>query len=166
MFTKIYGRCQHCATEYSIFLYDKQVIGECKECGKEPIKTSPIKGLIYILHNEHQTGVKIGFTAKSLNQRIKALSSTGVPGVMKAVAVFHSNQMKKEESKVHEKLRKYRFDKEHFNLEPIEAVLATFRTLNRRLPVFYDKKVEVEFHARLAQARTDMRIKLAGKEDQ
>ncbi len=163
MYTKIYGICQHCQAEYSIFLHEKRVIGECNSCKKEPIKIRAIKGLIYVIHNEYQKGVKIGFTTKPLEERLKSLSSkTAVAGEFKAIAAFHSNQTKTDEKKVHKKLHKSHLDKEHFDVEPVEAVLAAYRALNYREPVFYNKLIEAQFFIRLEADKKRMQLNLSG----
>lgn len=162
MYTQIYGICQHCAAKFSIFLFEKRVIGECKECKKEPINTRPIEGLIYVIHNEYQKGVKIGFTTKSLKERLKSLSSTGVPGEFKAIAAFHSYHTKADEKKVHKRLQRSQLAKEHFDVEPVEAVLATYRALNYREPVFYNKLIEAQFFIRLEADKKLMQLKLSG----
>ena len=104
------------------------------------------KGIVYVISNPNQRGVKIGLTTKDINTRLKQLSSTGVPGKFSLIALFPSDHPKKDEKKAHNKLKKFSMDKEHFNISETEAVLGVYRALNRREPIFYDPAVKSEFH--------------------
>ena len=107
-------------------------------------------------------GVKIGRTAKSVEERIKSLNSTGVAGEFEAVAIFPSDKPAFDEKRVHDKLKKYNISKEHFDLTPMEAMLGAFRALNKRRPIFYDRTLEEPFWLRLEQAKIEMKLKLTG----
>lgn len=118
--------------------------------------------MIYIAHNPHIGGVKIGLTTKHIEERLKALSSTGVPGRFDVIAIFPSDKPKEDERKVHEKLKRKRLDKEHFQVEPLEAALAAYRALNRREPIFYDSDLQDAFYLRLESDKITMQLKLKG----
>lgn len=159
------GVCQHCASEVSITVHNGKPLNHCRECGNEPFSLAQYKGLVYILNNPNQPGVKIGKTTGPVEKRAQQLSSsTGVPGKFEIVAIFPTNTPDKDEKKVHEKLKKLRLDKEHFTLEPVEAVLKVYRTFSkRREPIFYDDQTRETFLLELERAKIDMKLKLKGR---
>lgn len=158
------GICCHCAEEVNILIHNGNITSYCPACGDEPFRVDRVVGLIYIVKNDNQRGVKIGKTTKSVEERIKRLSSTGVPGDFYPVAIFPSSDPSRHEKKVHEKLKRYRIEKEHFDLESIEAVLKVYRTLNKRIaPIFYDDELRKTFDLELERARVEMELKLRGK---
>ncbi|HAT1760168.1 TPA: GIY-YIG nuclease family protein [Legionella pneumophila] len=163
MLVEFSGICQHCATEVKLLALDGFNIDDCSGCGQSPFTLRKIKGIIYILSNEHQMGVKIGLTEKTIDNRIKQLESTGVPGKFTKIAIFPSDKPKADEKRIHEKLQRYNLSKEHFQLEPVEAVLKAYRALNKRKPIFYDKNLEETFNLKLEEARIKMKLQLRGK---
>lgn len=163
MLTEFSGVCQHCAAEVKLLILDGSSVDDCKGCGQNPFAMRRIKGVIYILSNEHQMGVKIGLTEKTIDHRIKQLESTGVPGKFIKVAIFPSDKPKVDEKRIHDKLQRYNLSKEHFQLEPVEAVLKAYRALNKRRPIFYDKNIEETFNLKLEEARIKMKLQLRGK---
>lgn len=165
MLLEFTGICQHCAEEVSVVVLDGQVIDKCHACSEIPFAVNKVKGLIYVVSNPNQTGVKIGLTTKSLDQRIKSLNTTGVAGSFVPIAIFPSNRPKLDEQKVHDKLTKFRIAKEHFDLEPVDAVLKAYRALNKRKPIFYDPYHEETFGLRLEQAKVQMKLRLRGKRE-
>ena len=162
MLYELKGICHKCAAEYKAILSESQTHGVCNECGVTPVKFKKFKGMVYIINNPHQTGVKVGLTEKGLEQRIKQLQSSGVPGNFVTVAVFPSDNPKKDEKKAHDKLVHYKLEKEHFDIEPEQAVLLVHRVLNYRTPIFFDKDMEAKFLADKEQARQKMAKNLAG----
>ena len=160
MLYEIKGVCHYCAADYKIIISDSATHGICPECYEKPVKFKKFKGMVYIISNPNQTGVKVGLTTKDINTRLKQLSSTGVPGRFNLIVLFPSDKPKEDEKKAHNKLKKYYLDKEHFDITQTEAVLSVYRALNRRAPIFYDKQVELEFHAELENARKEMSKKL------
>ena len=164
MIYEIKGLCRHCAEEVAILLHNGNFVGECSSCKNDPFEASPIKGVVYIVSNPNQTGVKIGITSKSVEQRIKSLNSTGVAGKFDPIAIFPSDNPKKHEKKIHDKLSRFRIEKEHFDLDPIEAALKCYRILNKRIsPIFYDEDIQDTFYLKLKQAKIEMELKLRGK---
>lgn len=155
-------KCRHCATEISTVLHDGEIIDACPNCRNEPVHVRRITGLIYVVHNTNQRGVKIGLTEKSLEKRLRTLNTTGVPGKFIGIAIFPSDRPAFDEKRVHEKVSKYRIEKEHFDLAPLDAVLKAYRALNRRRPIFIDKSFEESFQLRLEKDRIDMKLKLSG----
>lgn len=143
-------------------MLNAEPLDQCEKCGESPIVARPIKGLIYVVSNPNQTGVKVGLTTKTMEQRLKSLASTGVPGEFIPIAIFPSDRPAQDEKKVHEKLRKYNLSKEHFDLSPIDAVLGAYRALNKRRPIFFDAELEKTFHLKLEEARIQMQLRLRG----
>lgn len=160
MLIEISGVCQHCSAEVKVLMLNGGPLDHCASCGKSPLSARAIKGLIYVVSNPNQIGVKVGLTTRSMEQRLKSLSSTGVPGDFVTVAIFPSDRPNQDEKRVHEKLRRFNIAKEHFDLDPIDAVLKAYRALNKRRPIFFDKEVEKIFYLKLDQARIQMQLRL------
>ena len=123
------------------------------------------KGIIYIASNPDVTGVKVGLTTKDVNERMKQLSGTGVPGKFELIACFPSDRPKADEKKAHDILRKYNMAKEHFDTTPLAATQAVFKALNRKTPIFYNSDVEQQFNDARAERRVIMANRLAGNSD-
>ena len=158
------GVCQSCATQVAIRIHNDKLIEKCPGCGEEPFSLRRYKGLVYIISNPNQTGVKIGMTETSLENRMKQLSSaTGVPGKFVPIVIFPSDNPKKDEKKVHDKLAKYKLAKEHFEIGADDAALAAYRALNRREAIFYNEDVKGRFNIKLKQAALEMDMRLRGK---
>lgn len=153
MLYEIKGVCHYCAAEYKIIISDDETHGICPECGENPIKFKKFKGLIYIINNPNQTGLKVGLTTKDINLRLKQLSGTGVPGKFSLMAVFPSDNPKYDEKKAHDRLKKYYLDKEHFDISALDATLNVYRALNRRTPIIYDKQLEDDFNIEIEKSR-------------
>ena len=99
------------------------------------------------------------------DKRVRELETTGVAGKFKKVAIFPSFHPRNDEKKAHDNLKKYRLDKEHFQIEPLQAVLKIFRALNRKVdPIFFDKEIEQSFYDEKEKARRTM-LKNLGKID-
>lgn len=162
MILEFHGICQHCASQVTTLVQIGRQVDLCAACGNLPFSFSPLPGLIYILSNPNQIGVKIGMTRKaSVEQRLKSLSSaTGVPGKFEVVALFPSKRPEADEKKVHKKALRYRLSKEHFDLDPLDALLMAFRTLGRREPIIYDPEIKRAFEQRLEDAREEMNRRL------
>jgi hypothetical protein len=162
MLYEITAICQKCADPIVTLIYDGEVLERCASCGDLPFSVRAISGIIYVVRNPNQKGVKIGITNKSVEQRIKTLNSTGVAGRFQPIAIFPSERPAFDEKRVHDRLRKYRIEKEHFDLEPADAVLQAYRALNKRNPIFHDEAVKEQFHLKREQARIEMKLKLSG----
>lgn len=163
MLLEIVGICQHCAEEVKVLLLNGQPLDDCVKCAQTPFGTRRIAGLIYVFSNPNQKGVKIGLTTKSMESRLKSLNSTGVPGDFEPIAIFPSDRPAADEKKVHEKLRRYNIAKEHFDLEPVDAVLGAYRALNKRRPIFFDSRLAETFRLKLEEARIQMQLRLRGE---
>jgi hypothetical protein len=164
MLIEFSGICQNCRKNVKILTINESCLENCSDCGQPPFIIKKIKGIIYIAKNENQKGVKIGITEKSIDARIKQLESTGVPGKFIKIAIFPSDKPKIDEKKVHTALKKYNLSKEHFELEPIEAVLKTFRALKKKVePIFFDKNNEAIFNLKNEEARIQTLLRFHGK---
>ena len=100
------GICQHCAEDITGIIHQGKLLEQCHKCKDWPIGFRKIAGLIYVVSNPHQVGVKVGLTTKPIEQRIKGLNSTGVPGSFIPIALFPSDKPKVDEKRVHSKDRK------------------------------------------------------------
>jgi len=165
MLYEIKGKCQLCHSSYKIIISDTHSRGICDECGEKPLSFKKYEGVVYVINNPNQKGVKIGLTTKGIDKRVRELETTGVAGKFKKVAIFPSFHPKNDEKKAHDNLKKYRLDKEHFQIEPTQAVLKIFRALNRKVdPIFFDKEIEQSFYDEKEKARRTM-LKNLGKID-
>lgn len=162
MITEIEGKCSNCGAPFSSVSMNGRFFSNCVSCDRPPVSIRPFAGLVYVVKNANQVGVKIGMTEKPIDQRIKALSSTGVPGRFDIVALFPSDRPKSDEKRIHDALSKKRLAKEHFELEPMDAVLKCYNVLNKRRPIFSDASLEREFYLRLELRRTEMQLRLMG----
>ena len=164
MLFEIKGICQNCAETVNILVHNSLPISGCPSCNEDPFDVEKIVGVVYIVKNRNQIGVKIGRTSKTVEERAKQLSSTGIVGKFEPIAIFPSTNPIKDEKRVHDKLKKKKLDKEHFDLEPVEAALKVYRALNKRvIPIFYDDDIKDTFYLELAKAKIDMQLKLKSK---
>jgi hypothetical protein len=158
------GVCHHCGLAQSVLIHNGQLMTDCPECSEEPFNLRKLAGVVYIVSNSNQRGVKIGRTVKTVEERIRQLSSTGVPGKFVPIAIFPSDKPREMEKRVHAKLAKNKIEKEHFDVKPVDAVLGAYRALNRRVePIFFDERVEETFRLRLEEARIQMQLRLKSK---
>ena len=162
MLMEVSGICQHCAGKVKVLMLNGEAIDACGGCGENPFVSRMVKGLVYIVSNPNQKGVKVGLTTKSMEDRLRSLNSTGVPGDFVPIAIFPSERPRADEERVHEKLRKYNLAKEHFDLDPVEAVLKAYRALNKRTPIFFDSSLQETFYLKLEEARIAMQLRLRG----
>ncbi len=111
----------------------------CARCGEILVHLEPIAGYIYILSNASLRDlVKIGFTERSVSQRIAELSShTGVPSPYVEVASFPVHDPCTVERLIHAELshHRHRGDREFFKLSPERATELVRRFLNLPIPV-------------------------------
>jgi len=71
------------------------------------------------------TLLKVGYTTRTIKERIQELSSTGVPGKFVVEFYCEVDNARHLENTVHKKLSKHRYDKEFFKCTLIVAVQAT-----------------------------------------
>jgi hypothetical protein len=164
MICEIKGLCPECLEETFVLVHNEKIITQCTHCKATPFEFNRIEGVVYVVKNQNQSGVKIGLTRKTVEQRCKSLSSSGVAGTFEPIAIFPTDNPKKHEKIVHEKLSRYRLDKEHFNLGTVEASLRVYRALNKRIePIFYDDGIKETFQLELEKAKIEMKLRLKGK---
>lgn len=98
-----------------------------------------MRGYVYILSNRAMPGlVKIGFTTRTLHERIGELSSTGVPARFELEFYCEVDQAAYFERETHRKLRHYRFEKEFFKCTIANAVEAVKHVASNGRHIIYD----------------------------
>ena len=164
MIFEIKALCPQCLEETFILVHNEKIITQCTHCKAIPFEFNRIEGVVYVVKNKNQSGVKIGLTRKTVEQRCKSLSSSGVAGTFEPIAIFPTDNPRKHEKIVHEKLAKFRLDKEHFNLGTVEASLRVYRALNKRIePIFYNDGIKETLKLELDKAKIEMKLRLQGK---
>jgi hypothetical protein len=82
-----------------------------------------MRGYLYVLSNKAMPNLlKIGFTTRTVEERIQELSSTGVPGRFDAEFFCEVNDAPRYERAVHSRLSKHRYGKEFFECGVAVAV--------------------------------------------
>lgn len=82
-------------------------------------------GLIYVVVNASMRGlIKVGYTMGALEERLKQLSTTGVPVPFEPNATFRIISPKECEQKIHEKLESFRVSTNR-EFPQLECVLAS-----------------------------------------
>jgi hypothetical protein len=123
---QIIHKCEKCGRENSFeTALDDLTEIKCEYCNIVSTVIRPISGYIYILSNTCMPGmVKIGFTTRNVEERIKELNSaSGVPNSFEIEAAFISNAPAKDETKIHTELSEVRVNeaREFFRIEPLIA---------------------------------------------
>ncbi len=125
----------------------KQYKAHCFKCSTELFIATPARGLIYLLTNKYIPNlIKIGFTTRSIEERLKELSSgTGVPIDFECSAAFVSSSPYDDEKKIHSELKSFRVsNKEFFEIDLIQATKLIFEILNIE-PAVVNKEVSQFF---------------------
>jgi hypothetical protein len=82
-------------------------------------------GFLYVLSNKSMPGLlKIGYTTRSIEERIRELNSTGVPKSFELEFFCEVNQSAKFERLIHKTLEQYGYGKEFFECSINQAVEA------------------------------------------
>ena len=86
---------------------------QCTYCGKSLAKSTPVSGFLYGIRNESMPGLlKIGFTSRSVQERISELnSSTTTPTPFETDFYFACSEPQNDEALAHEILARYRVNK-------------------------------------------------------
>lgn len=138
------GNCGHTKTYESSLDVHTEI--KCDKCETVSSVIRPINGFIYVLSNSCMPGlVKIGFTTRNIEERIKELNSaSGVPDHFKVEATFITNNPAKDEQSIHSELSEVRVNdaREFFRLDPL---LATNRISEILGWEPYFSKQEIEF---------------------
>jgi ribosomal protein S27E len=120
-------KCPRCAayTFATITSGPGQVVTCCK-CSTPVLEYEPVNGYMYVHpSNPAMVGLlKIGFTARSVEDRVTELNSTtAVPAPFVVEAIFASSQPEQHEKQVHQSLAAYRMEgREFFRVEVRLAV--------------------------------------------
>lgn len=90
-----------------------------------------MSGIVYVLsHKAMPNLLKIGYTDRTMKERLRELHSTGVPGTFNVELYFFVEDAYVYESILHEALRSYRYKKEFFQID-ISEVIAVVQEINR-----------------------------------
>ena len=88
-----------------------------------------MSGIVYVLsHKAMPDLLKIGFTTRSIEERVQELSSTGVPGKYTVELYFRTDDASQFELLLHRTLREFHFEKEFFKAD-IETVIKAIHAL-------------------------------------
>jgi hypothetical protein len=77
--------------------------------------------------------VKIGITKTSAQRRVASLNGAGTVDDLEIAAVFCSMHPSVDEKKIHDKLARYKYNREYFQLDPANAI-SRIATILRREP--------------------------------
>lgn len=91
-------------------------------------------GYVYVLSNPGHRGLlKVGFTTKDVEKRVKELQTAGTPYDFKIVARFRVAEPRLVEQKAHKLLARQRANKEWFRVSLVEAQAAIQKAAEGRL---------------------------------
>lgn len=89
-----------------------------------------MRGYLYILSNRAMPNLlKIGYTTRTVEERIRELSTTGVPGLFSAEFYCEVDNAPGLEKAIHSRLSSHRYDKEFFRCNVELAVRVSKETL-------------------------------------
>ena len=144
--------CYDCRTKHK--LSERQITSgfTCPVCGNKNLsikdKTEPIypeskiNGYVYVAKNPNIRGLKIGYTDRLPEHRMKELSSeTGVPGKFVLLHAEASSTPSKLETQIHQALRGSNFSKEFFDISP-EVAIETVQRIAQQLEAANREKVK------------------------
>ena len=98
-----------------------------------------MKGIVYVLSHEAMPGLlKVGYTTRTIKERLQELSSTGVPGSFIPELYFYIDEPHVVEREIHQHLSSFRYEKEFFRVDKTEAI-KIIRSLidHKNLPTDY-----------------------------
>lgn len=141
-----------------------------------------MSGIIYILSHEAMPNLlKIGYTERTIEERVRELSSTGVPGKFIVELYFKTENAVMFEMILHKALHEFRYEKEFFKTE-IKTVIHVIHSLIKdseihsykfygkssaiattQEQVLYQRKVDLEKHKRLEERINLIREKYLDK---
>ena len=88
-----------------------------------------MSGIIYILSHEAMPNLlKIGFTERTIEERVKELASTGVPGKFTVELYFATDNAPMFEMVLHKSLSEYHYEKEFFTVD-VKTVIHVIHNL-------------------------------------
>jgi hypothetical protein len=97
----------------------------CESCGEELFKAHISNGYVYVLSNPSMPNLlKIGYTERTVAERVEDLNSTGVPVPFEIEAIFGSLIPYEDEQTIHRFLEQYRLtsNREFFSIELKQAL--------------------------------------------
>ena len=98
----------------------------CSECGAVMLDYEPVRGFVYVISNAAMPGLlKVGFTVRSVDERIAELNSgTAVPSPFIVEGVFPSTDPESHELQIHRELAATRLQpqREFFKITAAEAL--------------------------------------------
>lgn len=153
--------CSACDYQNTLILTDKTKTASCEHCEDSLLTFRRFDGCVYVLKNSKVEGVKIGMTSGDVFSRAKQISGTGVPGNFQVVAAFHSRNARKDEKKIHTKLARLNIEKEHFNIDPVKAVVKVRTTLGRDW-VYLKPQYRNEVEALIEEQRASAAARFSG----
>jgi hypothetical protein len=91
-----------------------------------------MNGIIYILSHEAIPNLlKIGYTTRTIEERVQELSSTGVPGNFTVELYFKTDNAPMFEMILHKSLDEYRYEKEFFKVDIKTAIHAIHNLIDK-----------------------------------
>ena len=104
---EIWASCRSCEARNLVVIAnsDSKTLS-CSRCGSVILNYEPVRGYVYVLSNDQMPGlVKIGFTLRSIDERIAELNSgTAVPAPFVIEGVFPSRDPERDELQAHQEL--------------------------------------------------------------
>jgi len=108
-----------------------------------------MSGIVYILSHKAMPGLlKVGFTHRTIEERLTELSHTGVPGKFTAELYFEVDNPPLFENLLHKSLREFHFDKEFFSVDIKIAIKAIHALID------IDKLTYIKFNGNCSQLAT------------
>jgi T5orf172 domain len=106
-----------------------------------------MSGYIYVLSHELLPNLlKVGFTNRTVEERVKELSATGLPKKFTIELYFETDNAELFEMLLHKSLKEYKFDKEFFKVDlkiVIEYIHILLGTNDIKLNKFYGKSAHL-----------------------
>lgn len=133
-FTKVF--CTACDKEITKQINDSpSIVIKCPSCSRVLAKTDRFSGIVYVLSNpafDHL--LKIGFTTRSIDERIAQLNGTNIPEKFECVAAFHSHDPQADEKRIHVRLAQFRAKKnrEFFEISRSIAIQTCQNLIGRK----------------------------------
>ena len=128
-------QCTKCGVDFrKVFDVEDCIRLHCPYCHRILCTIIPIVGRIYVLSNPSMPDlIKIGYTTRSIDERLQELSTTNVPTPFKVEAVYSSVAPLNDEKNIQDALGKHRLlkNREFFHLAPAKAVELISRLLRR-----------------------------------
>jgi len=97
-----------------------------------------MRGFVYVLSNKAMPGLlKVGYTTRSISDRLDELNSTGVPTAFVIEFYFEVDDAPRGEGLLHRALSKHHYEKEFFKVSVPKVVEESKRLLSTNVLVVY-----------------------------